>query len=300
MELRLLRYFAAVAEAGSLTAAAANLHLSQPSLSSAMAALESELGVSLLVRNARGVELTSAGRQLLDSASRVLGDVDGVVASLRRFGAGVAGSLTIAAVPVLMWGRVPRLLRRFAAAAPDVDVRLLDPPPWTAIDMLHQRTADVAAIVVTNPEGFARRHGDSLDIIDWGVIPLMAALPPDQTDASDPYPVRDLEHRAIVLPSSTAGLESLPEAVEDHFRRVGISPRSVLQSTTIQTAVPLIEAGLASSILPDPDGDTLARFDLTVRALDDPPPPMRAFVLTRSGASRGPVVARLLDHVVSL
>ena len=150
MELRQLRYFAAVAEAGSLTAAAAQLHMSQPPLSVAIAKLEAELGVSLLVRTPRGVEPTSAGRYLLDAATRVLGDVDEIVSALRRFGSGTAGSITMAPVPVLMWHRIPKLLREYATEAPDVEVRLVDPPPWTAIDMLQQRTVNVAAVVAGN------------------------------------------------------------------------------------------------------------------------------------------------------
>src|ERR1700746_3688739 len=77
MELRHLRYFVAVAEAGSLTVAAEQrLHTSQPSLSRQIRDLESELGAQLLKRRARGIELTSAGRTFLDHARLVLSQVD--------------------------------------------------------------------------------------------------------------------------------------------------------------------------------------------------------------------------------
>src|SRR5260370_17196448 len=73
MELRHLRYFVAVAEAGSLTVAAEQrLHTSQPSLSRQIRDLESELGAQLLTRRARGIELTPAGRTFLDHARLVL------------------------------------------------------------------------------------------------------------------------------------------------------------------------------------------------------------------------------------
>lgn len=111
MELRELRYFAAAVQAGSLTAGAAELRIAQPSLSVAIGRLETELGVQLLTRSPRGVEPTAAGRYLLDASSRVLGDVDDIVRQLRRHGTGMAGTITIAAVPVLMWHAVPRLLR---------------------------------------------------------------------------------------------------------------------------------------------------------------------------------------------
>src|ERR1700722_7864528 len=77
MELRHLRYFVAVAEAGSLTVAAERkLHTSQPSLSRQMRDLEAEVGVQLLTRRARGIELTPAGRAFLDPARLVLSQVE--------------------------------------------------------------------------------------------------------------------------------------------------------------------------------------------------------------------------------
>src|SRR6202046_4769186 len=77
MELRHLRYFVAVAEAGSLTVAAEQtLHTSQPSLSRQIRDLESELGARLLTRRARGIELTPAGRTFLDHARSLLSHVE--------------------------------------------------------------------------------------------------------------------------------------------------------------------------------------------------------------------------------
>src|SRR5260221_11183860 len=77
MELRSLRYFVAVADAGSLTGAAEErLHTSQPSLSRQIRDLEDEVGAQLLTRNARGIDLTPAGRAFLDHARSVLSQVE--------------------------------------------------------------------------------------------------------------------------------------------------------------------------------------------------------------------------------
>jgi len=297
MELRHLRYFNAVVDAGSFTAAAARLHISQPPLSVAISALEAEVGVSLLVRTSRGVEPTSAGRYLLDASSRVLGEIDDIVLTLGRFGAGTVGALTLAAVPTLMWHRVPALLRGYAVEAPEVEIRLVDPPPWAAIDMLQQRRADLAAVMVAEPSRFARRHRESLDIVDWGEVPLVAALPPDEADAPDPLPLRSFEGQIVLVPRRTAALASLPEAVEAVFRKHGVAPASIRTVETIQTSIPLIEAGTARAILPDPDGASLSRFGVTIRTLEPAPEPLRALVLARAGATRNPLVDRLLDWV---
>jgi len=299
MELRQLRYFVAVVEAGSMTAAAAQLHLSQPSLSVAVSQLEADVGVRLLDRSTRGVEPTSAGRYLLDAASRLLGEVDDVTAALGRFGTGLAGSLTLAAVPVLMWHRVPALLRAHAAAAPELEVQLVDPPPWTAIELLAQRKVDVAAVVVAGPRRFTERHRGTLDVVDWGEVPLVAALPPAERDAPDPLPLRSFDGAEVLLPHRTAAVPSLPEAVDAAFRRHGVTPARVRTTPTIQAGLPLVEAGLTRMVLPDPDRASLARFDVTVRRLDPEPPPLRALVLTRAGAAADPKVARLLERVAA-
>src|SRR5207253_629157 len=85
MELRHLRYFIAVAETGSLTVAAERkLHTSQPSLSRQIRDLEYQVGVELLSRSARGVELTAAGRAFIDHARLALAQVDAASEAARR------------------------------------------------------------------------------------------------------------------------------------------------------------------------------------------------------------------------
>lgn len=300
MELRALRYFAVVVEAGSLTAAAARLRLSQPSLSVAIGKLETELGVRLLVRSPRGVEPTSAGRTLLDAASRLLGDADDIADTLRRHGSGYAGTLTIAAVPALMWRRLPELLRAYAAEVPEVEVNLVDPPPWAAIDMLQQRRVDLAAILVAEPERFAERHRGEFEIVDWGDVPLVAVLPPTDLGAeepADPLPIGYFAGAHMVTPRRTAAVPSLPEAVEETLRQHDVTAGRVRTVETIQNCLPLIEAGLASAILPDPDRRSLARFDVIVRSIEPEPTPLRALVLARSGAAKDALIARFMARV---
>src|ERR1700750_688521 len=85
MELRHLRYFVAIAEAGSMTVAAGRkLHTSQPSLSRQIRDLEDEVGTQLLTRRARGIELTQAGRTFLGHPRSVLSEVEAAIEAARR------------------------------------------------------------------------------------------------------------------------------------------------------------------------------------------------------------------------
>lgn len=125
MELRHLRYFVAVAEAGSLTVAAQReLHTSQPSLSRQIRDLEDEVGAQLLTRSARGIELTPAGRAFLDHARSVLSQVAAAAESARRMAhpakpCFVMGFLT---GHELTW--MPEALRILRDELPNVDVMI--------------------------------------------------------------------------------------------------------------------------------------------------------------------------------
>jgi len=298
MELRQLRYFKAVVEAGSLTSAAVDLHMSQPPLSLAISKFEAELGVQLLIRTARGVEPTSAGRYLLGAASQVLGELDDIRERLGRYGSGAAGALTLASVPSLMRHRIPMLLSEHNVEYPDVDVRLLDPPPWIAIDMLVNRKVDLAAIMVANGSRFAERQIGGIVTVPWGTAPLVGAFPPGmESELSNVVGLEVFHGATVVLPHRVLAVPSLPEVVEEAFDTYGVVPAEIRRVETIQTSIPLIQAGMAMSILPDPDRASLGSTGLTLRALDPELSSLDVIVLTRGDGDPSPALERLLRRI---
>jgi DNA-binding transcriptional LysR family regulator len=115
-ELRLIRYFVAVAEEGNVTRAARRLHIAQPSLSTALRRLESQLGVELLRRDGRQLALTPAGELLRVRGRRLLEDADAVVAEVR--GSASAGRVRLGVSPTARYEVAPRLLALCASNAP--------------------------------------------------------------------------------------------------------------------------------------------------------------------------------------
>jgi LysR family nitrogen assimilation transcriptional regulator len=125
MELRSLHYFVRVAELGSITRAAAHLHLAQPALTRHVQRLEEELGVALFTRANRGVRLTEAGEKLLDSAVRILRDIERTGDEIRAQDAHPSGRIILGITPTLCPVLVPELFARMRHEFPRVDLKVM-------------------------------------------------------------------------------------------------------------------------------------------------------------------------------
>nr|WP_256435407.1 LysR substrate-binding domain-containing protein [Aeromicrobium sp. CFBP 8757] len=233
---------------------------------------------------------------LLNAGSRILGDVKDVVDHLTSYGTGRRGSITVAAVPALMWHRIPHLLREHGSENPEVDVRLIDPPPWEAIEMIDNRKADVAFILVADSHQFAERQKD-FRVMRWEDVPLVAAFPPDRADLPDPVHLDVFEGAAMILPQRTLAVPSLPDVVDDALMRHGIVPRRSRIAETIQTSIPMIAAGQASSILPDAQRRSLQGFDIVVRSIAEPLPALHSIAVVSARVDMSPGLARLLRRI---
>jgi DNA-binding transcriptional LysR family regulator len=128
MELRHLRYFVAVAEERSFTRAAERLWVAQPGLSTQVRRLETELGVQLFERHARGVNLTEAGGLLLERARTALAAADTAAATGADVRAGVHGTLRLGVSSGPVWSGTPVLLEQFACERPRVEVTVMQGP----------------------------------------------------------------------------------------------------------------------------------------------------------------------------
>src|SRR2546430_7578500 len=135
--VRQRRFFTAVAERLLFGRPAAALHISQPPLSRAIRGLEEGLGVALLARTRRRVELTAEGARFLDEARRLAAQLETAVAELHGMAAGERGRLRIGFVSLADYGVLPGLLNAYKAARPGVALALRA--------ILSPRTADALA-----------------------------------------------------------------------------------------------------------------------------------------------------------
>lgn len=123
-----LRYFVTVAEEGQVTRAAAKLHMAQPALSHAILNLESQLGVQLLERHARGVTLTPAGEVFLEKARLAVDAEREVLRTAKALARAIEGTIVFGTVGLPPWLANPGLVEAFTEAHPSVEIRLKELP----------------------------------------------------------------------------------------------------------------------------------------------------------------------------
>jgi DNA-binding transcriptional LysR family regulator len=198
VELRELRAFVAVVEEGGISAAARRLHLSQPSLTQAMHALERELGVPLLTRTSSGTRPTDAGRTLAVEARAVLARHDEAVAAVTRHGVPGGGELRLGVPLELPPEVLAAPIAALAAACPDTRIRSRHLS--TAAQLAALRAGELDA-------GLVREHPIGPDVDAAPVLdePLGVLVAADVLAALAPAPAGPDGHRAVRLDALTPG-----------------------------------------------------------------------------------------------
>ena len=274
MELRHLRYFLAVAEELHFGRAASRLHIAQPPLSQQIRKLERELGVALFDRTKRRVELTPAGRALLDETRDVLARAERAVRTAQRAGRGEIGHLAIGFVPSADLDILPRVLRAWRARFPQVEIELHSLLPAAQVEALHDGRIHV---------GFVRVPVDETGLVVESIQrePLLAALPRGHRLA------RARRVRLADLASDTMILfpRHIAPGYHDVFinacRCAGFTPR-VLHPGSMQTNLALVAAGLGVTLMPSSIRN-LRRSGVAYRALAPPVPHVEMAVAYRRG-----------------
>jgi LysR family transcriptional regulator, hca operon transcriptional activator len=242
MELRHLRYFIAVAEAGSMKLAAeSRLHTAQPSLSRQMRDLEHEVGVALLARSVRGVELTPAGRVFLDHARLALMQVEAAAEAARRVSRPAKAIFAIGFLTGQEAAWLTRATRILSDELPNIEIRVSSGFSVTLAEDLKQGRVDIAFL----------RHEPDPDLVFKLVLkePLVAILPrAHRLAASKTFDPRNLAGETFI------GISEIPRvlrgAVNGYLKRSGVdvAPRFGIDNFAMAMSLVTSERGVA--ILP--------------------------------------------------
>jgi len=249
VDLRQFRYFVAVAEELHFTRAAARLNIGQPPLSLQIQAIERELGVTLLNRTRRNVELTPAGHLFLNEARLALLQADRAVQTVTRAAKGEMGTLrlsfiTSATIIEVFTGAV----RAFRVASPDVHIELKSRTSVKIIDEVLLNTVDVG---FTRPS-ISTVFPSSLKALPVYEDKLMLVLPLDHPLAggSEPIPIAELRNEKFVLRPRGSGT-GFYEQVFDICAEAGFSPQIVQEAVEATTTLGLVAAGVGITIVPE-------------------------------------------------
>lgn len=146
MEIRSLSYFVRIAELGSITRAASHLRVAQPALTRQVQRLEDELGVILFTRVNRGVRLTEAGQKLLESATRILRDVERTSDEIRAQDAHPSGKIILGITPTLCPVLAPELFSRMREHFPMIELKVVHAGMVRLEEMIMDGRVDLALL----------------------------------------------------------------------------------------------------------------------------------------------------------
>jgi LysR family hca operon transcriptional activator len=291
MELRHLRYFVSVADAGSLTLAAEqSLHTSQPSLSRQIRDLEDEVGTPLLTRRARGIELTPAGQAFLEHARVVLSQVEAAAEAARRAAhpAKPCFAMGFLTGHELTW--MPEALQIVRDELPNIDV------------MISSQYSPLLARALLNGKidaAFLRREKGMPELAYRVLVkePLAVILPSDHRLAAlKAISPRDMAGETFVTVSDTAPV--LRAVIDNFLKRSGINIKPAYEADHLSMGMSLIASTRGVGLLPAYAQNFLPS-SVTSRPLKGETPTVE-LVLGYKKSNKSPILKLLLSRLGEL
>lgn len=286
-ELRHLVYFREVARQLHFRKAAESLAVAQPALSRSIAQLETELGVDLLNRTRRKVELTAAGRALLERIEPLLRGLAAVPEDIRALAGGQAGQVRVAFTGLAMATVLPGILREFNRRYPGIRVELNESP--TAAQLESLKTGEIACGFfhpnVTLPPGLATK----LLLQEKNGVLLPVEHPLAKTRK---LRLRDLADTPFVM-FPRAHNPGFYDRVLATFQQAGITPRIADEVWPRSNAIGLVRAGIGATFMCPSEAQQLPE-EVTFRPLDGPAPESRLVLGWRKDVPPDPALSAFL------
>jgi DNA-binding transcriptional LysR family regulator len=260
MTLRQLEYLLAVAQSGSFTAAASRLHVSQPTLSQQIRALEAEVGGALLRRPPDPVGLTAAGRALVGDAQAAVTSARRALEAGRRAVRAAPQMLTMATVRSLAAAVLPATIKRWHELQPDVSIRLLEfPNRGEVTEAVVDGRADLG--IGPLPQDW---HGARLEL-GWEQLVLVMSLSDPLAHVDHDLSLEALSGREWVLYDEAHGLGEQALAA---CQAAGFEPQCAVRTAQVEVAARLAAAGIGPALVPIKN--VPAELAHNVRGVDPP------------------------------
>lgn len=274
-----IRYFIAVAEAGSISGAIHGLGVSQSVVSAAIAQIEADLGTLLFERRARGMSLTHAGHQFLRHAHQIEIAMRNARDALASRPHTVTGSLNIGVTGLMVGYCLPFLLERFRRVFPRIQVQITEDRRDYLEHLLISGELDVALIVVSQLQNQQALETETILRAGWRVwFPVNHRLAHEEKIES-----AELARQSLIL----LQVDELGDATAALWKASGVEPRVLIRTSSVEAVRSLVATGAGCSVLPDMlyrpwslEGDRIE-----ARALAQPLPHLEVGLAWRRGAT---------------
>lgn len=291
LDLLTLRVVIAVADSGSISAGSDRLHLAVAAASARISSLEASLGIRIFERSPRGVELTSAGRLLVQRGRELLADADKLVNDLRDQSLGLAGRVRMLANASALLEVLPQRLQAFARQHPRIRVEVQERiSPEIATALLEGRT-DVGVVDTQTPSPgleFLPFFRDRLELVVPRGHPLAGAAPLRLPDL--------VQHRFIVL----AGANAVRTRLFGAAAALGQSIEVGLEMRSFDAACRMVAAGLGVAVLPrEAIGPQLQHLPIDALPLAEDWADRTHYLALRTGNDAPPAARTLVQALLS-
>src|SRR3954471_3893598 len=288
LSLRQIRAFVSAAHLQSFTRAASLLHLSQPALTVQIRRLEEALGVKLLDRNSRTVELTRVGRELAPVLQRLQRELDSVVIDTRDLAAKRHGVVRIAALPSVAAGLLPDAIAAFREANPRVNFVLKDVIASRVLSLVRTEEVDLGIMGGELVE-------PGIEVICTAQDRIHVVFPAEPPIGTVPEVTLDVlaSHPLILMDPDT----SVRAIVDGVFIAAGRLPIPACEATYMMTAVGMVRAGLGLAILPASAREVRAEPSSRSRPIDEPGFERPVLVIKKAGRTLPPMSESFLAQL---
>ena len=290
MNLKDLKYLVALADTGHFGKAAERTFVSQPTLSAQLKKLEEYLGVKLVERQPKNVQLTEVGKQIVIRARRMLDEGDEIVALARSNTDPFAGKLKVALIPTIGPYLLPRVMQKIRKALPQLSLMLYEYQTEALLKRLRDGEIDLGIMALPALQ-------DGLESRALYQENFTVALPNNHPlAAKSSIKVQDLKGQTLLLLEDG---HCLRDQALEVCSRVDIKEAEDFRATSLETLRQMVVAGLGITLLPEmavesPFG---SQRGLTVRQFTKPAPSRTVGAVWRKTTTRGAAISALCDVV---
>jgi LysR family transcriptional regulator, hydrogen peroxide-inducible genes activator len=294
MNLKDLKYLVALADTGHFGRAAERTFVSQPTLSAQLKKLEEYLGVKLVERHPRNIQLTDVGKQIVARARRMLNEGEEIVALARHNTDPLAGKLKVALIPTIGPYLLPRVTQKIRKALPNLGLMLYEHQTEELLRRLKEGEFDLGIIALPAAEQEGLESRELYQEAFTVALPNGHALAQRST-----IKVADLKGQTLLLLEDG---HCLREQALEVCSRVDVREAEDFRATSLETLRHMVVAGLGVTLLPQlavesPFG---SQRGLTIRQFAKPAPTRTVGAVWRKSSTRAAAIGRVCDVIGSV